>query len=184
MKKQLLFIFAALLPLLASAQTSIEIGEPKIFNEEEKPIPGYVPAGSVEAHKSAEDWSTFFNIQAVSSSDIASGDCGIDLTWRLTERYELIIEGMGAMSNYDSAESVPWYGYRESIQTITLPDEMITIGRYAFEGCSSLTNITMPDILYLKNIENCTFRYCSSLTAITIPEGVMRIGFEAFGYCI
>ena len=183
MKKQLLFIFAALLPLLASAQTSIEIGEPKIFNEEEKPIPGYVPAGSVEAHKSAEDWSTFFNIQAVSSSDIASGDCGIDLTWRLTERYELIIEGMGAMSNYDSAESVPWYGYRESIQTITLPEEMITIGRYAFEGCSSLTNITMPDILNFKTIENCTFRYCSSLTNITIPEGVMRIGFEAFGYC-
>ena len=43
------------------------------------------------------------------SAVIASGVCGDNLTWKLTEEYELVIEGTGAMYDFVSVEEVPWY---------------------------------------------------------------------------
>ena len=56
-----------------------------------------------------------------------------------------------------------------------------TIGYYAFNGCSSLTSITIPD--GVTSIGNSAFEGCSSLTSITIPDGVVSIGGEAFRGC-
>ena len=49
----------------------------------------------------------------------ASGACGENLTWELTDDGTLRIEGEGAMSSYSNG-SAPWYEYRNSITIHTL----------------------------------------------------------------
>lgn len=51
----------------------------------------------------------------------------------------------------------------------------------AFEGCSSLTSIVLPDSLVA--IGDQAFSGCSSLTSITIPESVREIGRYPFANC-
>jgi restriction system protein len=55
------------------------------------------------------------------------------------------------------------------------------IERKAFNGCSSLVSITIPNNLL--EIEEATFYNCSSLTSITIPDSVASIGDSAFYGC-
>lgn len=52
---------------------------------------------------------------------------------------------------------------------------------YAFSNCSSLTSITIGN--NVTSIGNFAFSYCSSLTSITIPGSVTSIGSSAFSGC-
>lgn len=56
-----------------------------------------------------------------------------------------------------------------------------SIGRCAFEGCSGLTNITIPDSV--TNIAGAAFIGCRGLTNITIGNGVTSIGNYTFIGC-
>ena len=58
---------------------------------------------------------------------------------------------------------------------------IVSIGDYAFSGCSSLTNITIPS--NVTSIGDYAFSGCSSLTSITIPDSVTSIGEWAFHNC-
>ena len=58
---------------------------------------------------------------------------------------------------------------------------MTSIGTEAFNYCTSLTSITIPD--GVTSIGDDAFNRCSSLTSITIPDGVTSIGNGAFHYC-
>ncbi len=68
-------------------------------------------------------------------------------------------------------------------QTSVIPNDgsVTSIGDYAFDYCSSLTSITIPD--GVTSIGYFAFRRCSSLTSITIPDSVTSIGNYAFSYC-
>jgi hypothetical protein len=68
-----------------------------------------------------------------------------------------------------------------SLTAVTIPDSVTTISGGAFDGCSSLTAITIPD--GVTTISRCAFNGCSSLTAITIPDSVTTIGYQAFYGC-
>ena len=56
-----------------------------------------------------------------------------------------------------------------------------SIGEGAFWGCSSLTNITIPNSV--TSIEEASFLNCTSLTSVKIPHSVTYIGFSAFTGC-
>ena len=56
-----------------------------------------------------------------------------------------------------------------------------SIGGAAFEGCGSLTSVTIPNSVI--NIGMQAFAYCSGLTSVTIPNSVMSIGSSAFFGC-
>ena len=68
-----------------------------------------------------------------------------------------------------------------SLTSITIPNSVTSIGDYAFEGCSSLTSITIPNSV--TSIGDWVFNSCSSLTSITIPNSVTSIGVCAFRNC-
>ena len=55
------------------------------------------------------------------------------------------------------------------------------IGTQAFEKCSTLTSVTIPNSV--TSIARDAFRYCTGLTGISIPNSVTSIGDRAFGNC-
>ena len=68
-----------------------------------------------------------------------------------------------------------------SLTSIVIPDSVTSIGGYAFSGCSSLTSIVIPDSV--TSIGGYAFSGCSSLTSIVIPDSVTSIGGYAFCNC-
>lgn len=55
------------------------------------------------------------------------------------------------------------------------------IGSEAFDSCTGLTGITIPD--GVTSIGNMAFWNCTGLTSVTIPDSVTSIGWGAFKYC-
>ena len=85
--------------------------------------------------------------------------------------------------NGKSVTSIGSYAFRgcTSLTNITIPDSVTWIGSHAFNGCTSLTSITIPesvDYIYYNAFEDCI-----NLTSITIPNSVTEIGDRAFGGC-
>lgn len=73
------------------------------------------------------------------------------------------------------------FEYCSTLSTITLPESVVTICYDAFAGCSSLAEVNIP--ANLKKIESCAFSYCSSLSEINIGSNVSEIESSAFAYC-
>ena len=68
-----------------------------------------------------------------------------------------------------------------SLTTLLVPDSVMSIEKRAFFGCQSLTNINIP--ASVKSIGTEAFYDCSSLTSIVIPDSVTSIGPTAFLGC-
>ena len=79
---------------------------------------------------------------------IDSGNCGEngdELQWTLYDDGELVISGTGKMSDYSTSSGTPWYVYRNKIKTLTIKDGITSISSFAFENCTNLTKVTIPD---------------------------------------
>ena len=70
---------------------------------------------------------------------------------------------------------------RSNLTSVTIGNNVTSIGSWAFSGCSGLTSITIPD--RVTSIDSYAFSGCSGLTSITIPDSVTSIGYEAFSGC-
>ena len=70
------------------------------------------------------------------------------------------------------AESVEYEGTAYSVTSI---------GERAFEWCSGLTSVTIPNSV--TSIADYAFASCSGLTSVTIPKSVTSIGVNAFSNC-
>ena len=68
-----------------------------------------------------------------------------------------------------------------SLTSVTIPSSVTSIVGYAFDGCTSLTSVTIPDSV--TSIGEFAFHNCKSLTSVTIPSSVTSIDKYAFCYC-
>ncbi len=76
--------------------------------------------------------------------------------------------------------------YRGSDCDVEIPSQIngnkvTSIGQMAFNGCSGLKSITIPNSI--TSIEMLAFRGCSSLTSITIPSSVTHIENSILSRC-
>lgn len=69
-----------------------------------------------------------------------------------------------------------------SLTSVTIGDGVTIIGSNAFRSCTSLTSVTIPNSV--TSIGDSAFRWCYSLTSVTIGDSVTSIGEYAFAYCI
>ena len=96
--------------------------------------------------------------------------------------YNLISKGKTAEVTYGGEK------YRGKVvipSSITVEGKEYTvtfIGAYAFENCSGLTSVTIPNSV--TSIDGYAFKNCSGLTSITIPNSVTVIDNDAFSGCI
>ncbi|MCQ2197162.1 MAG: leucine-rich repeat domain-containing protein [Bacteroidaceae bacterium] len=94
---------------------------------------------------------------------IASGRCGLNVTYTLSDDGTLTIEGKGAMANY-SDNSIylnnhsPFYYYGAKIKNVTIKEGVTSIGSSAFQKCSSLSSVVIPSSL--TSIGSSAFRGC------------------------
>ncbi len=83
----------------------------------------------------------------------------------------------------NSVKSIGDYAFRscKSLQSVTIPNSVKSIGDYAFSGCKSLQSVTIPNSV--TSIGNWAFCWCVSLQSVTIPNSVKSIGDKAFSDC-
>ncbi len=67
------------------------------------------------------------------------------------------------------------------LTSVTIPASVTYIGDYAFSGCSGLTSVSIPNSV--TTIGNWVFHSCGGLTSVSIPNSVTSVGDEAFSDC-
>ena len=121
-----------------------------------------------------------------------SGNCGAegdgsDVTWKL-ENGTLTISGTGAMKEYEDYTKRPWVAYKNDIKKVVIEEEVTTIGKHAFEDCSQLSTVELPQNGNLKKIGFNAFGFLTAgsapiITEIVIPNSVEEIAPYAFNHC-
>ena len=113
----------------------------------------------------------------------ASGSCGADATWELYSDGALSIRGTGSLTNPAYAGAVAWSAYRESIRTVEVASGITNLPDFAFYGCSALETVSFAEGSQLTTIGGSAFNGCTSLKELTLPQGVKTIYGNAFRSC-
>ena len=82
-----------------------------------------------------------------------------------------------------SVTSIGNYAFQvcTGLTSVTIPNSVTTIGEHAFTHCTGLVSVTIPNSV--TTIGSGAFGGCSGLTSVTIPNSVTTIGSGAFAYC-
>lgn len=103
------------------------------------------------------------------------------------------ISGINAQVTYPCSYNYSdhYSGFTMPTGVLIIPDTVFyngtvynvtSINNYAFDGCSGLSSITIPDGVI--SIGERAFGGCNGLTSVSIPSGVTLIGMQAFSGCI
>ena len=106
---------------------------------------------------------------------------GIEITGYIGSETELVIpETINNQSVIMIGETA--FSDNNNLVSVKIPNGVQSISLDAFNGCSKLMRIELPESL--KSIGESAFEDCSSLTSIEIPDGVTDIEFGTFKNCV
>lgn len=85
-----------------------------------------------------------------------------------------------------SANNSTWYNTtsqnsRTLKEVVAMPDNVTSIGNYAFYNCVTLTSVAISN--GMTSIGNYAFSWCRGLMSVMIPNSVTSIGSSVFTYC-
>ena len=101
-----------------------------------------------------------------------------------TELNDIRVTGLGDYSfavDADSDAGYPGNSLCRNIHSVTIPESVTSIGKYAFARCSSLTSLKLGE--NIKTIGDHAFYDCIKLESVTIPQSVTFMGDRAFTGC-
>ena len=166
----------SLTSIICKATTPPTLGHNNVFSNTNN-CPIYVPAESVEAYKTANNWSTYASrIVAIEDAILftpTNGDPTISV-----KNYQL------ASSNYVQSSDVP-STIKNGAGSLEIGEGVTRIGTFVFQNGSSLTSVTIPSTI--TRIDNAAFDGCSSLTSITVnattPPTLYAAAFDHTNDC-
>lgn len=121
------------------------------------------------------------------SADEYSGECGdsnSSITWKLDTNFGILqINGSGNMADYaiSGTRAAPWSDYAKYITTVSVSNDISSLGKYAFAYCKNVKVITLPS--GLTSLPDGLFYGCSSLETVEIGAAVSSIDKTAFYGC-
>ena len=154
-----------------------------------------------------ENWDTngdgelsYEEAAAVTSTTVSGGPYGFHQAFSNTE-----ISSFDELVYFTNIQDI-CFSYCSNLSSIILPESVRSIGAYAFDHCTSLASINIPNTiigdfafyectsltsvtLSIQDsfrdyyIERYAFAWCSNLTEINIPDKVRSIGEYAFAGC-
>lgn len=203
----LVLIFGCLsgITLPAKAMLSLEPGitpdglEYTILNDEKITIDGYSGSATevaipetIEGYPvTSIGWNAFHSCENLTSVTIPKSITSIageafSECWYLKNIYITDIVAWCNIS-FENCSANPLY-YAENlylnnklVTDLIIPEDITSIGNYAFYSFDSLTSITIPNCVTA--IGDGVFEYCENLTSVIIPDSVTSIGESAFLFC-
>ena len=94
-----------------------------------------------------------------------------NLKYKIYDNTASLVDYIDSPENLVIPEKISYEGYTLNVTSIAS----------AFDGCTSLTSITIPNSV--TSIGSYAFRGCASLTSVTIPNSVKSISSQAFYGC-
>ena len=135
-----------------------------------------VPRESADLYKTAFEWKDFVNVETLAGM----GKCGDNLDWVLYDTGELVITGDGAMYDYVYEDKRAKWD-KELVKTVCIEGAVTNIGDHAFDECSNMTDIKMPNTI--TKIGSIAFSSCYALTDMSLPNTVTTLGSWAYSHC-
>ena len=110
----------------------------------------------------------------ISDGEVTITDCDTSISGELT--ISETIEGY-------PVTGIGYWAFENctDLTNVTIPDSVIYIGSGAFRDCTGLTNVKIPDSVI--SIGDNAFDGCGNLTSITIPNSITSIGNCTFESC-
>jgi len=154
-------------------------GNPPAFEEEtfkDAAFTAYYPSGNSNwTYSVRQNYGGSVSWKSYGQNGVTgSGNCGGGLFWKM-EGSTLVITGNGTMTSYTTA---PWYGMRDQIHAVVLPEGMVAIGSRAFAGLYELEHITIPATV--TSIGEGAFSGCGKLESIYFAGSAPTIYWNAF----
>ena len=135
-----------------------------------------VPKGTKALYQATEGWNKFTNITEAEGEEEVSEFSVDGIFYKVKVGDKNTVSVTSGDVKYSDDVVIPSkVTYKKKTYSVT------SIGSSAFEGCSGLTSVTIPNSV--TSIGDYTFCGCSGLTSITIPSSVMSIGESAFSDC-
>ena len=163
-----------MLPLSAVTAFAADTSSSTVY---EATVDGYKYAYTVNADGNA----TITKFLGPDASTKSTGSYNIEIP---TELNDIRVTGLGDYSfavDADSDAGYPGNSLCRNIHSVTIPESVTSIGKYAFARCSSLTSLKLGE--NIKTIGDHAFYYCIKLESVIIPQSVTFMGDRAFTGC-